>query len=297
MLQDSDGQRYLGVVKKNFPATHGRPAHGFIECAEIAAAFGGRDVFMHDKLAVCVQIGQTLSFSVRMNDAGMPQAVDVRTEDGAAVEHTAGPIASAVETHYAAPVPTAQRMCDLLLPEAAPALAKGLHQAVAVSLWNTAELLGIAENLRQQVLTTMPRDHHPHSSKGGWMQHRPGPYEYGHVVDYGYKGGGHWESKGYGKKGGADYSGGLNGDLGYGGGSHQATGPFEGVVKTIKRAEEGHAHTHGFVDCAETNQIYGRDVFLHSQQAQDLQVGNRVRFEVMVNQKGMPQAHNLVLYG
>jgi cold shock CspA family protein len=194
-------------------------------------------------------------------------------------------------------------MCDLLLPEAAPALAKGLHQAVAVSLWNTASLLGIAEDLRQQVLNTMPRDHHPHSSKGGWMQHRPGPYQYAPApaADYGYKGGGHWDAKGYGKnskngkKGGAEYRGGPTGDLGYGG-DQQSAGPFEGIVKTIKRAEEGHAHTHGFVDCSATNQIYGRDVFLHSQQAQELQVGNRVRFEVMVNQKGMPQAHNLVVY-
>lgn len=74
-----------------------------------------------------------------------------------------------------------------------------------------------------------------------------------------------------------------------------ASGPFEGTVKSIAaKGGAGGDHTYGFVECDETRAIYGRDVFLHSNQATELEVGARVRFEVGLNQRGMPQAHNIM---
>mmetsp|Transcript_69154 Transcript_69154/g.213872 ORF Transcript_69154/g.213872 Transcript_69154/m.213872 type:complete len:130 (-) Transcript_69154:104-493(-) len=72
------------------------------------------------------------------------------------------------------------------------------------------------------------------------------------------------------------------------------SGPFEGIVKSIAPKGPGNEHTYGFVECDETRKIYGRDVFLHSNQASELEVGARVRFEVGLNPRGMPQAHNIV---
>eukprot|EP00415_Alexandrium_ostenfeldii_P002121 UN2121 len=74
-----------------------------------------------------------------------------------------------------------------------------------------------------------------------------------------------------------------------------SNGPFDGVVKSIApKGGKGGDHTYGFVECEETRNIYGRDAFLHSNQATELEVGVRVRFEVGLNQRGMPQAHNIM---
>jgi len=66
-------------------------------------------------------------------------------------------------------------------------------------------------------------------------------------------------------------------------------------VKGITLAGANGDHSYGFVDCDETKQIYGRDIFLHSSQANELEVGQKVRFDVSLNQRGMPQAHNLMV--
>jgi hypothetical protein len=298
MAVNGDGQRYYGTVKKIFQGSHGRPAHGFLECAETQLVFG-RDVFIHDKIANFVHVGQALSFGVRINDAGMPQAVDVLTEDGSplAESHSGGA--------YEFAVPTGQRLYDLLMPELSPALNSGMQQTVAAALLAAADLLGVANDLRMQVVATVPQEH-VIASKGGWapqQRHEPswGPCKGGYKgcgKDAGWdmKGSGYGQGVGGGKAAPyqVPYSNAMGGYSG--GGSPHPKGPFEGTVKSIKSAEEGSGHAHGFVDCHETQQIYGRDVFLHSEQANQLEVGMSVRFEVMLNNRGMPQAHNLVKF-
>lgn len=92
----------------------------------------------------------------------------------------------------------------------------------------------------------------------------------------------------------------ISGVNGTGGGDHSlyqayATGSFEGTVKCISERSGGCAY--GFIDCEVTRATYGRDVFLHSTQASELELGARVRFDVQRNAKGMPQAHNVLRIG
>jgi len=289
---------FYGTVKKIIPAEPpNKPAHGFVACAETSEQFG-RDVFLHSKLAERLQVGQKVLFGVSMNDKGMPQAVDVTLEDGADV--MSGDVVQQAGKGCGKggwSFPTGQRFFDLLMPEFAPAIQTGKGQSVAAALWEAAQLMGVDNDLRMQLMA------------------KSAPQEKGYYEPKGWGKGGWddpWDSKGcsYGKKGGGKHknhsapyggSGGLDGGAGEGGsgkgrsggGTPQSGGPYDGVVKSIKSSDPAH----GFVTCEDTQQIYGRDVFLHSQQVSELEVGSRVQFEVMLNARGMPQAHNLVKFG
>eukprot|EP00435_Cladocopium_sp_Y103_P035027 s1584_g9.t1 len=61
----------------------------------------------------------------------------------------------------------------------------------------------------------------------------------------------------------------------------------EGKVKSYNK-EKGF----GFIECATTFSTFRRDVFLHKQQAEGLEVGDAVSFEVAMNAQGNPQARN-----
>jgi len=55
----------------------------------------------------------------------------------------------------------------------------------------------------------------------------------------------------------------------------------------------------GFLDCAATQRLFGRDVFLHKNQAEEAgspRAGEFVKFCVEVNSKGQPQARNLTKF-
>lgn len=67
------------------------------------------------------------------------------------------------------------------------------------------------------------------------------------------------------------------------------TDQHEGKVKSYNK-EKGF----GFIECATTFSTFQRDVFLHKQQAEGLEVGDAVSFEVAMNAQGNPQARNVV---
>jgi len=69
-------------------------------------------------------------------------------------------------------------------------------------------------------------------------------------------------------------------------------GPFIGMVKRIANSANGD-HAYGFVGCDDTQNLFGRDVFLNDTQANEAAVGTRVKFDVQLNARGMPQAHNM----
>merc|ERR1712232_525529 len=70
--------------------------------------------------------------------------------------------------------------------------------------------------------------------------------------------------------------------------------PYVGQVKKIQTAAQtGSPHSIGFVHSDETLQLYGQDVFLNSEQAESLTVGQTVQFDVVLNKNGQPQAVNL----
>merc|ERR1719428_2639618 len=61
-----------------------------------------------------------------------------------------------------------------------------------------------------------------------------------------------------------------------------------GVVKSVN-INSGY----GFIDCPETFNQYGRDVFVHHVQINGFNTGDRVKFIVQRNSQGHPQAYDL----
>ncbi|CAJ1431633.1 unnamed protein product [Effrenium voratum] len=51
---------------------------------------------------------------------------------------------------------------------------------------------------------------------------------------------------------------------------------------------------YGFIDCEETKLRFTRDVYLHRNQMEGLQIGDEVSFSLMFNAKGEPQARNVM---
>merc|ERR1711977_417012 len=74
-------------------------------------------------------------------------------------------------------------------------------------------------------------------------------------------------------------------------------GRFDGVVKSLKERTPDGKPAFGFVSSEQAMAAYGDDVFLHSSQVEQLQVGMKVSFEVKVNAKGRPQATNIEIVG
>jgi len=299
-----DEHRYVGTVKRIIPAGD-RPLHGFIDCPETRAQFN-RDVFLHDKLASQVEVGQTISFSLAGNSQGMPQAVEVFLEDGT-------PLSTGAPGQAWGAAPSGHRIYELIAAEVSPAVQSGMGGAVAAALIAAAELLGVAHELSKQVSARMPQAKvapvaaaaqygSPWAAGDGWSPAK-GSGKGGAWDSWtggGYPAAANGAGKGYGKAGkamtqrAAPYAASfMSANGGAQGAVEGMSGPYEGSVKRL--CQDG-AHVHGFIECAETRQIYGRDVFLHSAQAQELQAGDSVHFEVALNARGMPQAHNLIKF-
>jgi len=62
-------------------------------------------------------------------------------------------------------------------------------------------------------------------------------------------------------------------------------GTFAGVVKQVK--------DYTFIDCSETKQMYGKDVFVLKSLASGLRGGEQVYFTMVTNEKGQPQARDI----
>lgn len=63
---------------------------------------------------------------------------------------------------------------------------------------------------------------------------------------------------------------------------------YLGAIKSFSR-ETGF----GFISCPETEARFKRDVFLHKNHINGLEVGDTVRFQIEVDQKGQPKARNV----
>lgn len=66
---------------------------------------------------------------------------------------------------------------------------------------------------------------------------------------------------------------------------------FRGKVKSLK------SENFGFIDCAELKERFGRDVFVQPSQLENCKVGAGVTFNVILNDKGQPQAHKIKISG
>jgi len=281
------------LSKKIIPGTPGRPAHGFIDSPETSILFG-RDVFIHDQLAQTLMVGQPVTFAVGLNSKGMPQAVDVVSEAQPLVMFQQGPAAAPMVP------PSGERICELIYPEVCGALQNGLQEAVAQALIAAAEALGVSGEMQLHYASSAIADGHRQCNAAATMakhQRWPGagPMD-------------GWQSSSWPAWSSPTWSRPKQRSDPYAATAMQAlvpgptglpdhvqrSGPFEGLVKSVAPKSATCPHAYGFVTCQETQEIYGRDVFLHSNQVAELEQGARVRFEVALNQRGMPQAHNVI---
>ncbi|CAD7943847.1 unnamed protein product [Amoebophrya sp. A25] len=63
---------------------------------------------------------------------------------------------------------------------------------------------------------------------------------------------------------------------------------FHGVIRTFNQNLG-----YGFINCPTLKEEYDRDVFVHKQQFEGLEVGDQVQFKVTVNSRGHPQARDV----
>merc|ERR1719291_313454 len=63
---------------------------------------------------------------------------------------------------------------------------------------------------------------------------------------------------------------------------------YAGTVKKFDQAKG-----FGFIECADLQQMYGRDVWVHHQQLNNFNVGDEVTFDMVLNKAGHPQAIDL----
>jgi len=73
--------------------------------------------------------------------------------------------------------------------------------------------------------------------------------------------------------------------------SGQQDGLFIGIVKSFKHWSRQQGY--GFIQCDETFQLFGCDIFLHPNEAHGLQVGSQVQFRIHLNGVGKPQANSV----
>merc|ERR1712194_808907 len=67
---------------------------------------------------------------------------------------------------------------------------------------------------------------------------------------------------------------------------------FIGRIKRYVDTPDGGGY--GFIDCEDTKLRFSRDVYIHKNQMAGFQIGDQVSFTFVRNQKGEPQARNLI---
>lgn len=68
----------------------------------------------------------------------------------------------------------------------------------------------------------------------------------------------------------------------------------ERYIGRIKRYQDGPMGGYGFIDCDEVKTRFSRDVYIHKNQMIGFQIGDEVSFTIALNNKGEPQARNVM---
>ena len=68
----------------------------------------------------------------------------------------------------------------------------------------------------------------------------------------------------------------------------------ERFIGRVKRFQEGPGGGYGFIDCDEAKLRFTRDIYIHRNQMVGLQIGDEVSFTIVLNNKGEPQARNVM---
>lgn len=67
---------------------------------------------------------------------------------------------------------------------------------------------------------------------------------------------------------------------------------FMGRIKGFYEGAVGGGY--GFIECPEAKMKFGRDVYIHARQMTGFKVGDEISFTIVKNQKGEPQARNVM---
>lgn len=305
---------YFGVVKAILP----EKGFGFVQCDESYAHYGA-DVYLHSTQIEGLEQGTQICFQVKLNAKGKPQAVDVSLSDGGQV---GGGVkqASGTSSFQAWEQPWAQQnggkggkgkgktswgvfppqRGQHVAPPSAPntvgdswlqaVLDRGTRGGTPLVLdaivESTGDHAGVVSAVKLWLAANASHAASPSFQTSYSSAVRPKlvlprstPYGAG-------KGNGASQSvdAAFEAALAAMPAEGENGET-----------RFEGLVTAIKHATAEGRPAMGFVKCDETKQLYGDDVFLHSSQAEELQVGQRISFAVQVNKSGRPQAINVML--
>lgn len=282
-----DPNWYTGVVKA---ILHGK-GFGFAQCDEpLYKQHYGIDAYLHSSQIEGLSVGTPISFRVKLNARGQPQALDVQpaagdaAADALAVDDLFGGAAAMLEPSAQAS-PSGYNVGSAWFDTV---MAGGASVGVPVVLNGIVEASGDPDGVKAAVKQWLmgqvgfpgragggagapggPRKVPPIAASPRWSPYPVAPVAVMPPV--------------------AASVSGIAEDPGF-------EERFEGEVSAIKQPTSEGRPAFGFVTCEETRARFGEDVFLHSSQAEVLQVGQRVRFGVQLK-KGKPQAVDLEVIG
>jgi len=294
---------YYGTVKAILP----EKGFGFVTCDESHANYGA-DVYLHSTQLMGLEQGMQIVFQVKVNAKGKPQAVDVAPGDAEGlssfdqVKQAWEPLWPQQQGGKGGPGkgkkpwgPPPQRGQPL-----APTVSvgeswlqvvmeRGSHAGTPLVLDGIVEATGDHQGVFRAVASWLAVNSSPQASYSSAPPVRPklvappprsGPYS---------PNGRNTSSK--------SVDDAFEAALAAMPTVENGETRFEGQVSAIKQQTADGRPAFGFVKCAEAKELYGDDVFLHSTQAQELQVGQSVSFAVQVNKTGRPQAINVMIVG
>lgn len=286
---------FTGTVKAILP----EKGFGFVACDESFAQFGA-DAFLHSTQLPGLEQGMVISFKVKLNARGKPQATDVSPASApgpAPVRRQVARNALAAawqgcspshQTWQPQPRPHSQsRGADSGYSVAEAWLDAvrhgGAQVGVPVVLSGIAEATGDHEAVFQAVSDWLVAN----SPSGGLAPPRGPKHVTARSSPYGGGGGSTSRSKTVGVPNfGSDPPAMDEAESG--------ERRYEGEVSALKPPTADGRPGFGFAKCPAIKELCGDDVFLHSSQAELLQVGQFISFEIQINKSGRPQAVNVM---
>lgn len=281
---------FTGTVKAILP----EKGFGFVSCDESFAQFGA-DAFLHSTQLPGLEQGMEISFKVQLNAKGKPQATDVSpvSAPGLAPAHrqvARKALAAAWQGCNASPQtwqPRARPHSQSRGADSGYSVGEawldavrhgGAQVGVPVVLSGIAEATGDHEGVFQAVSDWLAAN----SPSGGLAPPRVPKHTTARSSPYGGV-----ASSSRSKPIGAPNFG---SDLPPESGEQR----YEGEVSAIRPPTPEGRPGFGFAKCAAIKELYGDDVFLHSSQAENLQVGQFISFDIQINKSGRPQAINVM---
>mmetsp|Transcript_40270 Transcript_40270/g.110820 ORF Transcript_40270/g.110820 Transcript_40270/m.110820 type:complete len:527 (-) Transcript_40270:5-1585(-) len=291
LAEDAQGpgvtSRFVGTIKK-FDTAKG---FGFIDCPELHAQFG-RDVWVIDKQLNGFDVGAQVSFAATLNDKGQPQAQELQDASNGDVRGKASPKGC---TKGMGKVPMFQDK------EMGKATEKGKGKnGKSPEMGRYVGCIKKFDFERHHGFIECPEIHEQYGRDVFLSEAQTNNFTVGAWVSFTMTLNKHGQPQAQNLQDASMFDHAL---------PKEASSPWvqpvaptfvkqrpppaqEGRYEgTIKRFDvEKH---HGFIECPELMQQFGRDVFLSEVQMGCFSVGSKVSFNVTFNKNGHPQAQDL----